>query len=303
MKDGADAKSRDAEQALDQKKVVHKIVINNHFQLAFLPSGDYSFTVVTGLVDIGRGGWRTQGRTYREYLTHMLKVLRLDVNLIVFIEPKGLEFVKMNRRGRENRTVIYPTTIEKLSYYPLLPRIQEIMNTDQFKRDNDNYKNGNCEAFVPQYNLLTNSKVCFVHQAIRENPFRSTYFIWIDGGYGHGETEETDIYPSDGIWSPKHLTGYPNQVTVTIREELPTEEEKQRGLYKLDEAWIAGGLYGGGIQAMEIYYQLHKQVFLDYLNDGIVDDDQTTFLESFYRNRTNFRLLPGSWHSLMKPFS
>ncbi|GFO31948.1 hypothetical protein PoB_005845300 [Plakobranchus ocellatus] len=77
---------------------------------------------------------------------------------------------------------------------------------------------------------------------MRENPFKSDYFIWVDGGYGHGEVEQKNIYPSNGVWSPKHLLDYPNQVTVTYREELPTEEEKQRGLYKLDKEWIAGGL-------------------------------------------------------------
>ncbi|GFO31950.1 protein htrl [Plakobranchus ocellatus] len=95
--------------------------------------GDYSFTVVTALVDIGRGGWWTHARTYRQYLTYMLKLLKLDINLIVFIEQKGLEFVKMNRKGREHRTVIHLVKLEQLSYHPLLPKITEIMSSDEFK--------------------------------------------------------------------------------------------------------------------------------------------------------------------------
>ncbi|KAH9520403.1 hypothetical protein Btru_060679 [Bulinus truncatus] len=36
--------------------------------------GDYSFTVVTGLFDIGRSSWWTQYRSYNEYLAYLFQL-------------------------------------------------------------------------------------------------------------------------------------------------------------------------------------------------------------------------------------
>ena len=63
----------------------------------------------------------------------------------------------------------------------------------------------------PLYILVTNSKVDLVHQAVRENPFNSSYFVWMDGGYGHGETEEDRIFTQGGVRSPSHLLDFPGQ--------------------------------------------------------------------------------------------
>ncbi|XP_012937289.1 uncharacterized protein LOC106011611 [Aplysia californica] len=95
--------------------------------------GNYSFTVVTGLFDIGRGRWMTSWRTYNDYLGYLLQILKLDVNLIVFIEKKGVPFVERNRRGREGRTRIYEMDIMDLEYFPLLKDITNIMQSQQFQ--------------------------------------------------------------------------------------------------------------------------------------------------------------------------
>ncbi|RUS70265.1 hypothetical protein EGW08_021973, partial [Elysia chlorotica] len=255
--------------------------------------GSYNFTVVTGFLDIGRGSWWKQGRTYREYLTYMLKVLKLDVNLVVFIEPKGENFVRVNRRGREKRTVIHPITLEDLELFPLLPKIEEVMYTKEFQQGNSNFQHGNCEAFYPLYNLVTNSKVDLIHQVVRENPFNSSYFIWMDGGFGHGETEECCIFPSDGIWNPTHLMNFPDYSTETSFIDQLT-------VSRPPPCFFFSGLFGGGSDALSIYHQLHTRTFLDYLARGIVDDDQTIFLGAFLSNRTNFRPIRGGWYDLMK---
>lgn len=44
-------------------------------------AGVYNFTVVTGLYDIGRGKWKTQSRTYSQYLGYLSQVRLLLVAL------------------------------------------------------------------------------------------------------------------------------------------------------------------------------------------------------------------------------
>ena len=45
-------------------------------------AGVYNFTVVTGLYDIGRGKWKTQSRTYSQYLGYLSQVTLLLVALV-----------------------------------------------------------------------------------------------------------------------------------------------------------------------------------------------------------------------------
>ncbi|CAL1535271.1 unnamed protein product, partial [Lymnaea stagnalis] len=66
--------------------------------------GVYNFTVVTAMLDIGRGAWDEQSRPYNTYLLYMQQMLRLDVNVAVFVDPKGRPFIDWMRRGREGRT-------------------------------------------------------------------------------------------------------------------------------------------------------------------------------------------------------
>ena len=77
------------------------------------------------------------------------------------------------------------------------------------QEDNINYKEGKVEGTNPLYNLVTNSKITLVHEAIQENPFKSNYFIWLDGGYGHGDAS---LYPADHIWNPEQLWMYPGNI-------------------------------------------------------------------------------------------
>ena len=80
-------------------------------------TGLYNFTVVTALLDIGRGQWSYQSRAFNIYLLYMQRVLRLDVNMVIYMEAKGKPMADWMRRGREARTVIIDTKLHDLPYY------------------------------------------------------------------------------------------------------------------------------------------------------------------------------------------
>nr|KAG5710628.1 hypothetical protein BaRGS_013274 [Batillaria attramentaria] len=82
--------------------------------------GLYNFTLVTAMIDIGRGNWSSkQKRPYNTYLLYMQRVLMLDVNMVIFIDPKGRPFVEWMRRGREKRTKLSTavTTTATTNYF------------------------------------------------------------------------------------------------------------------------------------------------------------------------------------------
>ena len=64
------------------------------------------------------------------------------MNLVVFIEPKGADFVRRVRQGRESRTVVVESSVGDLPCYEDLPRVTDIMHSAEFRADNINWKLG-----------------------------------------------------------------------------------------------------------------------------------------------------------------
>uniref|UniRef100_A0A2C9KZU3 Uncharacterized protein n=1 Tax=Biomphalaria glabrata TaxID=6526 RepID=A0A2C9KZU3_BIOGL len=216
--------------------------------------GLYNFTLVTAMLDIGRGNWTKQSRPYNTYLSYMEGLLQLDVNMVVFVEPKGKPFIEWMRRGRENRTRITVTTLKDLPYY----------------------------------------------RTITENPFQTNFFIWLDGGYGHGQ----DIYPKNRLWFPKNLFEFADRATFLERTPgVKNLEEKQKILHKLSVNAMPGGFFAGGSKILSALYALQVRLVEEWMSSGIVDDDQTAYMLLYYKNPSMFRLVPADWFDVFKLFN
>ena len=80
-------------------------------------------------------------------------MLRLDVNLVVFIEPKGATFVRQARQGRESRTAVIESRLDDLPCYKDLERVTEIMKSERFRAENINWKMGKVAALAISHNM------------------------------------------------------------------------------------------------------------------------------------------------------
>ena len=225
----------------------------------------------------------------------MSHLLKLDVNIVVYIEKKGKPFVEWMRRGRENRTVILPTSLQELPYYKHRRKMKQIMESREYKKDNELLTDGDhCEATIPEYDIVQLSKIHFVNDAILRNPFNTSYYFWIDCGYGHGER---DVYPPSGVWKPaiKRL----DKVMLLQLKSLD-EWEHVADLHKKNINILAGGVIGGGVDVLRRYHQLHVKLMDEWMQKGIVDDDQTANIQLYFRNRTMFHLIKSGWFDLFK---
>uniref|UniRef100_A0A2C9KZX9 Uncharacterized protein n=1 Tax=Biomphalaria glabrata TaxID=6526 RepID=A0A2C9KZX9_BIOGL len=262
--------------------------------------GLYNFTLVTAMLDIGRGNWTKQSRPYNTYLSYMEGLLQLDVNMVVFVEPKGKPFIEWMRRGRENRTRITVTTLKDLPYYRYKDRMAEIMNSSEYKKDNELVAQQLCESYVPEYDILQLSKLYFINRTITENPFQTNFFIWLDGGYGHGQ----DIYPKNRLWFPKNLFEFADRATFLERTPgVKNLEEKQKILHKLSVNAMPGGFFAGGSKILSALYALQVRLVEEWMSSGIVDDDQTAYMLLYYKNPSMFRLVPADWFDVFKLFN
>ena len=67
-------------------------------------AGVYSFTVVTGLYDIGRGKWLKQSRTYNQYLKYLLQVGPLPLDIGDF----------NTNNSNNNNNILYSSQLESV---------------------------------------------------------------------------------------------------------------------------------------------------------------------------------------------
>ncbi|XP_046325801.2 uncharacterized protein LOC124110466 isoform X1 [Haliotis rufescens] len=259
--------------------------------------GAYNFTVVTGMLDIGRGSWSKQSRSYNKYLIYMSQVLRLDVNMVVYIEEKGRPFVEWMRRGRGGFTKIRPIQLSQFPYYKYKSKMQQIMDSEEYQQGNELLAQGDhVEATNPDYDILQLSKIHLVNEAVRLNPFNSTYFFWMDGGYGHGGE---GIFPPDAIWKPDRLTRVPNKLSFLVRGDIENWA-KVKDLHKKNVNILVGGVFGGGIKVLSQYHALHSRLMREWMARNIVDDDQTANMQLYFRHRSMFNLVRADWFDIFK---
>ncbi|KAL8590267.1 hypothetical protein ACOMHN_006383 [Nucella lapillus] len=262
--------------------------------------GVYNFTVVTAMLDIGRGQWvqSDQTRPYNTYLLHMHRVLQLDVNLVVFVDSKALPFILWMRRGREAHTHIVEVSLHRLPYYVYRDRIQTIMESVEYQQDNELVQRGLCESRIPEYDIVQWSKLSFLNESVTLDPFQNDYFVWLDGGYGHGEP----IHPDDGVWRPKDMLEHTDWVTLIERESVENYRPVVDKLHKLSVNVVAGGFIAGGKRPLQQLYHLQQELIKEWMKEGIVDDDQTTYLHIYYKHPQLFRLVSADWNDVFRLF-
>ncbi|KAK7475521.1 hypothetical protein BaRGS_00033210 [Batillaria attramentaria] len=264
----------------------------------------YNFTVVTALLDIGRGEWRgKQGgkyrRTYDDYLHYMQQLLRLDVNLLLFVDHKARPAVDRGRRGKENHTYVVEVRLEDLPYYQHRSRVDYIMKSVEFRVGNLLYLDGAPEATVAEYDILVWSKLYFMHEAMQLNHFSNSYFVWLDAGYGHGN----DVYPPDCVWSlPRRLLDNPDKVTIIERLPIEGFRNTTAQLHKKQVAVLCGGFFAGGKRALERLYAIQNDIISEWLERGIADDEQSVFTVAYFREPELFHLVCGDWYDVFKLF-
>ena len=135
-------------------------------------------TIVTAFFDIGREH-NGDGRKLTDYLDWIKKTLQLNCNLFIVTEKKFVDFMKDNRPSKY-KTYIKEDILENASYYKYLPRMKEILNSEDYKT-RIAYPN-RVECTLPEYNVIQYSKFGWLADAIKENPFDSDYFFWADAG-------------------------------------------------------------------------------------------------------------------------
>uniref|UniRef100_A0A915DP24 Uncharacterized protein n=1 Tax=Ditylenchus dipsaci TaxID=166011 RepID=A0A915DP24_9BILA len=260
--------------------------------------------IVTSLMDIGRGNWSRFTRHFDQYLDFFLNVLRLENYFIIYCEKKVIDFLNTIDGLDWDRLQVVEITLSDLPFYRWKDEIQEIMNYEQlnWSSDWDIQMKTHPEAVYSDYNILVNSKPYFLYNATqisKFDPFKADdkqFFVWVDAGYGHGSAE---AIPTN-LWSPKQLKS--GQITLvkltTVVERV--ERYTLEMVYRKQKSVISGGFLAGDVSTISRFYTFFVKTFMELLDEGRVDDDQTTLLATILEYRSTFNVLHGGWFDAFK---
>jgi hypothetical protein len=244
-----------------------------------------STTIVTGIWDIKRDelseGW---SRTFQHYLNNLEKLLKVDDNMIIYIEEKYRNFVE-ERRKKENTMII----VRELGWFKdnnvIYDNIQKIrINPEWYNQSG--WLVDSTQAKLEMYNPIVMSKIFLLNDAAILDPFNSENIVWVDGALTN--TVHEGYFWKDNVISK--FTKYLNKFSFVC---FPYDGKVEIHGFKYDEMCkysegivnkvARGGIFGGPKSLIsrinEIYYGLLNET----LAKGLMGTEESLFTIMTYK--------------------
>lgn len=235
-------------------------------------------TLVSALFDINR----VDGRKWDEYLKWFEITLKLRVPMVLFLDRDMQEYID-KRRGdmfSENeylKTQTLYQTVEDIPYYELKDQIQEILDSDQYKKDMADPERIECKQAM--YPIIQYSKFPWLTQAAAMNPHKSDYFFWLDAG-GSRFFEDYDLtqnYPSEE--AKKALDEMGDSFLVQMNTEYYTDLANAKTLstdYLYDNrSYVLGSMFGGHKKSLfRVCDMVHDVLMNDMIANNTINNEQ-----------------------------
>jgi hypothetical protein len=244
-----------------------------------------STTIVTGIWDIKRDelseGW---SRTFQHYLNNLEKLLKVDDNMIIYIEEKYRNFVE-ERRKKENTMII----VRELGWFKdnnvIYDNIQKIrINPEWYNQSG--WLVDSTQAKLEMYNPIVMSKMFLLNDAAILDPFNSENIVWVDGALTN--TVHEGYFWKDNVISK--FTKYLNKFSFVC---FPYDGKVEIHGFKYDEMCkysegivnkvARGGIFGGPKSLIsrinEIYYGLLNET----LAKGLMGTEESLFTIMTYK--------------------
>lgn len=237
-----------------------------------------NLTVVTGLWNINR-----PGRSFDHYLECFDKLLKVDVNMLVFI-PRELEEFVWQRRSPFNTAIKYFELSDiKNMFSPFWDKAQEI-RTSKAWLDQAGWLQDSPQGSSEWYNPIVMSKMSLLHDASIYNPFDTENFVWIDGGISNTINYNLLIHERffdkiEKYLDPFLFVQYPYPYYGKgVGEVHGFEWEALNRMAGGTVEWICrGGLFGGKRDALKEINSYYWHLLNDSLNEGLMGTEESLF--------------------------
>lgn len=243
-----------------------------------------SYTLVTGLWDIGRGelseGW---SRPFELYLQKFQELLSIDENMIIFGDEKLREFVFKKRNESNTQFIVRDSSwFKNNEYFDLIQQI----------RTNPNWYNlsgwlkDSTQAKLEYYNPLVMSKVFLLNDAKLLDKFNSEKLFWIDAGLVNtvhpGYFYKDKVLDKIGELTNKFLfVCFPYNADNEVHGfEF---SEMKRLTNEVPDLVARGGFFGGDKHSISEINTLYYSILLDTLRRGFMGTEESLFTILMYQ--------------------
>jgi hypothetical protein len=232
-------------------------------------------TLVTGIVDLGRAALTNGfGRPFNFYRENFQTLLSLDVPMVIYADP-SFEMPK-SRSARK----LVPTNRSTLEWFPYFAQIQRIRELPAW-RSGAAWLASSPQAALAHYNPLIMSKLIWLAEQARANPFGTRHFAWIDGGI-------TYLVPLDllqrSLASAAMLRALRKFLLICFPYKAVDEVHgfehgalaHYAGVPTIE--WVArGGFFGGSAEFVLQAVDLYDAMLHDTLEHGYMGTEESIF--------------------------
>lgn len=241
-------------------------------------------TIVTALYDMDRDKEGGDGRTINEYFEWLKITLCLKANFVVFMHDKLYHQYKelLNTIIDNDRIFTYITTIEDIPYYKYKDSVDLILKSDEYKKTISAPERIECK--LSMYNIIQYSKLEWIKHASMDNPHNSEYFFWMDAGLSRffEDVNINNKYPDISKLSD-------NQILVQGRRDI-FDYKNWDNLHVDCVNLICGGMFGGSKTSMLWLCEKVKELFEDWLQINVVNNEQLVLALIWKHNQDRFKL-------------
>jgi FkbM family methyltransferase len=235
-------------------------------------------TVVTGLWNIGR-----PGRSFDHYLECFDKLLKVDVNMFIFI-PRELEDFVWQRRSPSNTAIKYFELDDiKNMFGPFWDKAQAIRTSEGWL-DQAGWLGDSPQGSLEWYNPIVMSKMSLLHDASIYNSFDTDNFVWVDGGITNTVNYNLLIHDRffdklEKYLDPFLFVQYPYPYYGQgVKEVHGFEWDALNRMAGGTVEWICrGGLFGGNKEAIKEVNSYYWHLLNDSLNEGLMGTEESLF--------------------------
>ena len=242
-------------------------------------------TIVSGIWDIKRNelteGWR---RDFSHYLNHFENLLKIENNMIIFIEEKYRSFVE-ERRSYDNTLIISRELDWFKSNGEFFNKIQKIRQDPNWYGQSG-WLVDSTQAKLEMYNPLVMSKMFLLNDANILDPFDSSHLIWIDGAITN--TVNNGYFSHDKVLNKAEqffdkftFVCFPYDGKVEIHG---FEYQKMCEYSGCEVNMVArGGIFGGAKESIAKMNQIYYGLVSDTLNNGLMGTEESIFTIMAYK--------------------
>ena len=261
-------------------------------------------TIVTGIWDIKRdelsSGW---SRKFDHYLNHLSKLMRIDENMIIFVEEKHKSFVE-ELRHKDNTLIIVRELEWFKSNQDIFNKIQNIRNKPEWFNQAP-WLSESTQAKLEMYNPIVMSKMFLLNDASILDPFNSTHLIWVDGAL-------TNTVHEGYFWHDKVLQNVPeffNKFSFVCfpydgKVEIHGFEYQKMCEYAEDEVnkVARGGIFGGPKHLINKVNEIYYGLLSDTLSKGYMGTEESLFTIMLYKYPELFQYFEIEMNGLLGTF-